>query len=123
MIPVMQTRVGTTGNCYEACLATLLNLELSDIPDFPREWEDFLAAVQRFLLPLGMFYFQLKPDDPLVESIFADGLTFHFIEGTSPRGGRHACVAVNGELLHDPHPGGTGLVETDVYGFLGDRLI
>lgn len=121
MIPVTQTRTGLQGNCFEACLASLLDVPIYAIPELGHDPE-FMPNLQKYLFPLGRFYFQLKPDDPLLPEIFAAGPTWHTMEGISPRGGPHACVAMNGKLVHDPHPGGDGLQVLECFGFLGIRL-
>jgi len=110
------------GNCFAACLASLLGCGLAAIPEFSDDDEIFAEQLQCFLLTQNKFYIELKPEDEMLETIFKYGMTFHIVEGTSPRGGRHACVGLNGEIIHDPHPGGTGLTTVEVFGFLGDRL-
>lgn len=122
MIPVMQSRMGMMGNCFSACLASLLDCALHAIPEFSNDDDVFIEQLQCFLLGRNKFYFELKPDDEMLETVFKRGMTFHIVEGRSSRGGRHACVALNGEIIHDPHPGGRGLETVEVFGFLGDRL-
>lgn len=38
----------------------------------------------------------------------------YMVSGMSPRGFQHVCIYKNGELFHDPHPDGTGLVRHGV---------
>ena len=49
---------------------------------------------------------------------FWNPLGYHLICGPSPRGGgmSHATVGRNGEIVHDPHPDGTGVVKVECFG-------
>lgn len=52
MIPVFQTRTSTEtlGNCFEACLASILELELEQIPDrgahLPDDWAEIVSGTR-----------------------------------------------------------------------------
>ncbi len=37
----------------------------------------------------------------------------YIVSGLSPRGVRHVVIYVNGQLVHDPHPSQSGVVETE----------
>ena len=118
----MQSRTGANGDCFRACIASLLDEELAAVPDFAGEGEHWLADVQAYLRERGLFYLQVEIKDRMLESAFREGQTWHLVEGISPRGGEHACVALNGKLIHDPHPSGHGLAEVETYGFLVSRM-
>ena len=122
-IPVSQTRTGQEhGNCMAASLASILECPISDIPELGDD-EDFLFNIQRFLEPLGLYYVQVKPDDPILEIAFRTGEVLHTIEGVSPRGGMHAIVGLNGAPLWDPHPPHNGgLVSVECFGLLCARM-
>ncbi len=124
MIPVMQTRVGeTNGNCFEAALASLLELPIYRVPDFPRAELEFIETVQRWLSGMteDLFYCRVPVTNSDALAAFVTGDVWHVIEGISERGGPHACVGLNGKIVHDPHPGGHGLVDEKWYGFLVSR--
>lgn len=112
MKPVVQTRTGAAGNCFAACLASILEIPLKRVPDFSDAY--FFEEAAAFLAMYGLSYRRVpmykKPDG------------WSTIEGISPRGGLHACVALDGELVWDPHPiddgTGQGLVEPRYYGLL-----
>lgn len=116
MIPIVQTRTGDIGNCFAACLASILEVPLQAVPEFPYHSDDeFFAAAQRWLATKGLRYRQV----PIKNGYRPRGYTT--IEGISPRGGQHACVALNGRLVWDPHPDdgtGHGLVKPTTYGLL-----
>ena len=125
MLPVMQSRTGANGNCMEASLASLLELPLDAVPDLGTNAQ-WLPRLADFLSGRGLYYILVAPLDPeeqhILTPMFARGDVYHIIEGISPRGGPHACVGCNGELVHDPHPGGHGLAKVDGFGFIGVRL-
>ena len=114
MKPVMQTLfydTDGTGNCFEACLASIFEMDLKDIPNFHgKNWfVDFLEWLKiKGYTSYGTF---------IIEDIenYSGGVDGYFIvAGESPRGkhinGGHAVVYKNGKLVHDPHPDGTGVI-------------
>lgn len=112
MKKVEQTRTGADGNCLNACIASILELPLDDVPEFGDDW---LTELNDFLRSRGLSYRRIPVDG-------AKPSGYGTIEGVSPRGGLHACVALDGELVWDPHPismrDGQGLVEPRYYGLL-----
>lgn len=116
MKPVYQTKFGGQnappeewGNCMQAAIASALELPLDDVPDFVAEddwWDKQCGFLKRFGLTLEAI-------DP--SSISApEGI--HLTQGAGPREGtQHVVVGKDGELLHDPHPEGGGLVSVRAY--------
>lgn len=110
MKPVHQTQFvpkpgdpKTTGNCMAACVASLLEMDLDDVPNFaanPKDtwWMDF----QEWLYHRGWVAVVLDGDYPWPG--------YSAASGQSPRGDfKHLVIHLNGKLAHDPHPDGTGL--------------
>jgi hypothetical protein len=92
MTPVWQTEFGPRGNCYAACLATVLECELADVPDF-RGRADWGEAVQKWAAGRGaVVRFQHGPPPPGLA--IASGLV---LDGTV-----HAVVFEDGQMVHDP---------------------
>jgi len=108
--PTYQTRIGDNGNCFAACLASILEMPL---PEFGLD-DEYWGRVDKWLVRRGLTYKQV----PLNQIPHG----WSTIEGISPRGGMHACVAYDGVLKFDPHPpkyhDGQGLVEPKYYGVL-----
>ena len=126
MIPVTQTRTGQEqGNCFESCIASILEIPLWGVPDFGDD-RVFLDRIASFLLPRGLYYVQVKPDNEVLDRMFRAGPDiYHTIEGVSPRGGQHAVVGRNGKMVVDPHPqDGTarGLVSVECFGLICTRM-
>lgn len=122
MLKVTQTILhdpdrGQHGNCFSACLASILHLDIAEVPVFwnPETWVDELQA---WLKPMGFCYMEAWPE--AVTSWKTSGL--HGVCcGPTPRFGgnvEHSCVAVDGSIVWDPHPDHTGLDSIHVIGFL-----
>lgn len=114
MKPVTQSRVDEDGTCFRACIASILEVPEKRIPDFGASGDDetWWADVQAWLNKAGYTYRRVPIDG-------TKPVGYSTIEGLSPRGGLHACVAKDGVLVHDPHPQdgtGRGLVEPRYYG-------
>lgn len=115
MQPVKQSKLYCedgihNGNCYAACLASLLELPLWMVPPF----EDMFARtvwMKRTEEWLGrMFGLRLAranghPVEDLPE--------FYIASGPAPRGVHHSVIYRRGELAHDPHPSGEGVLEVE----------
>lgn len=109
------------GNCFSAALASLLAVPLSTVPNFMTagpggEW---YVAANEWLLARGLVLccFECDPFGALPERAYRNAPLI--ASGMGPRGHRHSVLWLAGELLHDPHPSGAGLVgEPDVYDVL-----
>lgn len=100
------------GDCLRACVATILGLDLHEVPHFvqyldhpegtdPHLW---YWALLGFCDAHGWRVDYTQGDPPVGLSLAS---------GTSARGHGHVCVAMDGEIVHDPHPARSGLVEID----------
>ena len=126
MIPVDQTVFTVPGgNCFSACVASLLELPLSEVPYFMgdapiEEPYDWFQGFLEWLRPLGWWAMCLNLDNEWRP----DGLCI--LSGKSPRGDfSHSVVArgrggthfeIKGHPLvveHDPHPSREGIETQD----------
>jgi len=109
MIRVDQTILGETGNCFPACVASVLELDLSEVPNWCSIDGDrwFLAFRDWCWENKGLFpvllLLNLATD---VEDVFPG---FTLVGGDGPRGFKHEVIFLNGKLFHDPHPSRAGL--------------
>lgn len=98
---------GVRGNCLQAAVASILNLDLDDVPNFNDAPPDvgFWGLLALFLRRRGLFTWEMHGP-----GIFHPDC-FYLAYGKSPRGAgmTHAVVYRNGELVHDPHPSRAGL--------------
>ncbi len=101
MIPVDQTAFGKpNGNCFQAALASLLELPLGEVPHVVvhADWFDRLTA---WALGQGV---ELVPLDTAWTP-----RGYYLASGPAARGLAHTCVYRDGVLAHDPHPDRSGL--------------
>jgi hypothetical protein len=107
MRPVDQTRFGSPdGNCFAACVASLLEIPLEEAPDLMK-LPDWYVAFEEWLRPRGLYPVGFSCDGEPPGWALA-GL--HILSGGSPRGDfLHSVVARGREIVHDPHPSRDGL--------------
>lgn len=112
MKPVDQTIFGDgKGNCFAACVASILELPIEEVPNFCEGWdEEWFDKYQEWLRPHGFSVVMLvawsewKPNPGQLCTM----------GGKSPRGDFDHCVVGEwtGEewrVVHDPHPSRAGL--------------
>lgn len=115
MIPITQTiksdiEKGIHGNCFASCLASIMEIPLSEVPEFQNMGTDWFPKLWDFLLEHGYeFYGTGKKEDVEKYNKGIDG--FYIVNGESPRGFArgHSVVYYKGEFVHDPYPDGKGL--------------
>lgn len=93
-----------------ACLASLLEIAIEDVPELlplPNEEVHWMEKFENFLRGYGI--------QPIIYSAnFKPPRDIYYLKwGTSPRGLPHSVIGRNGETIHDPHPEGTGLESVD----------
>jgi len=104
MIPVRQSKYNT---CVQACVASLLELPLSNVPEFkPETWGQELTE---WLHPRGWSYMnvRLNLDDPRGESSGPSGYTMGYIPAAEGfvYGWGHSVVCRDGLIVFDPWSG------------------
>lgn len=114
MIPVDQTKFGKgEGNCYQACLASILHLSIDEIPQFDEAEERggyWLTAANRWANERGLHIIVVREIDWVSWSRYPG---YYICGGPAERGLGHACVYHKGELAHDPHPSRAGLIKVE----------
>lgn len=114
MTPVAQSKLAQQalqlGNCFAACVASLIDADLWMVPAF----EDARHGVSAASLAdqwLRRFCGQtlIRTDGHAVEAM----PEFYIANGRSPRGGYHSVIYSAGALVHDPHPLGGGLIDVE----------
>ena len=119
MKPIDQTKnldAGERGNCLAACLASLFELEICQVPALeelpPGHWK---VGLDQWVSSLGKKLVKRTPDD------FRSGE--HYIAvGLSERGNRHATIGLDGVIVHDPHAARKGLATVE-YIFTSEPLM
>lgn len=87
------------GNCLSAALASILEWELEDIPNFSLYKSWFYPELTKWLTSCNLGMIGL-PNFPYN--------AYHLIKVKSPRieGSFHELVGFSGKRIHDPHPQG-----------------
>jgi hypothetical protein len=103
MIPLTQTKFGgVEGNCLPTCVASILEINIEDVPNFVTLEGDWWEHFHDFMISKGYKPFHMNGDE-----ITPKG--YHIACGMADRGFHHACVTLDGKVVHDPHPDRTGL--------------
>ena len=94
---------GRYGNCLQATIASILEMNLEDVPHFAAmpddTWFEFMC---NWLWDKGWNIedFETVNDSP----------EYMLTIGPSQRGVSHAVIYKDGEMVHDPHPSNAGLL-------------
>ena len=119
MIKIKQTKLhdpenNINGNCMAACFASLLELEIEEIPKFEDMDDDkWWPAVLKWLDNKNIYLLRLKEFYPPIKFIAS---------GKSPRGNFDHVVIYNGEeMIHHPHPDNTGILNVNEIWILVDK--
>lgn len=118
MKPVDQTTFGCPGgNCFSACIASLLGEPIESVPYFMGEPDEpghiWAERLDDWLRPRGLYALHFLVDESRPDLVWPTG--FYIRVGQSPRGA-HATVGRGPCTTHDPHPSRVGL--TSVEGFV-----
>lgn len=128
MTPVMQTLVHPDkGNCMQAAIASLLDMDLEQVPNWVElpddDWQmEFLNWLWR-----NGYEFHGEMPGSYIDSItdYTQGVRGHVVvKGTSnyPKG--HMVVyRVDGKLSHDPSPAGRGVYEVQGFWMIEPREV
>lgn len=115
MIPVYQKVAGSErGDCYSACVASLLELRLEQVPNFhdlmQHEDAEWGYVVSKWLRAWGYWHIIVSWTPEFDEDTHAYGTGPYILSGRSPRiDSYHAVIAERGGIVHDPSPDGGGL--------------
>ena len=142
MREVTQTRVGVPqGNCTEACIASILECPIEDVPDLydaetgkghsPERWNLLCAWLKErgYLWLWGEIRLRKGAHFPVLEELHAswsredptfklDWRGYHFLAGPNPDGAPHCIVAKYGCPVWDPNPLQRGITGVDGFGML-----
>lgn len=113
MIPVTQDKFGKQeGNCLMACAASILEKPLRDCPDLAagvdEQWWEKISAFLR-----ENCYYAIYLSTSLLKDAVPAG--YSIATGPAARGLLHCCVALDGAVVHDPHPDRSGLLSIEYY--------
>lgn len=110
MKPVYQTTFGyPNGNCFQAALASILELPLEKVPHFMLDLtNDWFMELRNWLGQFGLDAICVRGES----EAFLPSKGYYIMGGRRPgRTYLHAVVACNGQVVHDPLPEGQGVLE------------
>lgn len=125
MKPIFQDKFGTdadnldpetTGNCFQSCVASILDLPINEVPHFVCVPGDWFSAFERWALERG--YWVAMVAGSITPSPWAG---YAIANGISVRNTHHSVVYFGDELAHDPNPVGGGLATVESFYYLVPR--
>ena len=118
MLPVKQTRLKENGNCFEACIASLLNLKLEGVPDLlAYDQGPWMEKLNEWLnIKYNLVYMEVHMPSNEVENFFLNKDFYHVIIGNTTRSPeiKHAVIGRKGKMVYDPHPSNIGVIKSDI---------
>lgn len=132
---------GWAGNCWQTCVASLLDVDPATLPDqascdlyettaegqrgpgvkgTPSYWSWLNAYLRKHH---GLVYVELHIHEETLPLLRVAEPGWHMMTGRTVRsdtmgGLRHVVVALHGEMVWDPHPSRAGLLEEQRWAFL-----
>ena len=102
----------SVGDCHAACLATILEVPLSEVPRVKgiteSDIENWWIRLGNWLMIRDIYLFKYSVTDDL-EIWQSPSVKVWIASGDSSRGGLHCVVMEDDEIFHDPHPSRAGL--------------
>jgi hypothetical protein len=117
-----QTKYGEEGNCFAACIASLFEVEIADIPFLAeyKNWDEYLNVLNSILrnkFEVILLHGDFKDWEDYLKENYID--SYYIVSGDSNKGLEHAVIYKNGELFHNPNNLGTEIINIKhVYVFL-----
>jgi len=112
--PTKQTTFNTNGNCLSAVIATLFNVDISDIPVFADDEEHWSVELSKWMSrKFDKYVVPMKLADPDDIFVFCDSLMITAINSPNPDVDRHAVITVGNKVVFDPMTGECNYPLTD----------
>ena len=93
------------GNCMEACIASLLEINLSDVPTFNKEGHKWYDDCQKFLARYDLQILCFNANEDMDLELL---LGYYIVAVKSPnfKEAGHVVIMKKGIVIHDPNPNG-----------------
>lgn len=107
MKKLYQTKYGEEGNCFAACVASLFEIGIDEVPFLGKdeEWEDYELRLNSFLskfqLKITTFHLTSSDCQEFIQDFFAD--TYIITGYSTSINLEHAVITLNGEVVHNPN--------------------
>jgi hypothetical protein len=99
------------GNCFAAVIGSLIGLDSAEeVIQIQDQFHDpaWPLTLNAWLSDRGYVW-------GVIPGHIIDEDTPYLVIGPSPRGTNHVCIYQKGELIHDPHPEGGGLLSENLF--------
>ena len=103
------------GNCVQAAVASILEIDLDEVPHFLLFGHSWDKAVACFMRSKGKKYGGIYKPEEWSKMKTING--YYLAVGLSPRGVYHCCVYKDGKLAHDPHKNEGDIIAEYIYSF------
>lgn len=107
---------GVRGDCFRACIASILELPIEDVPHFVAIEHDWWGETQKWFHARGLSALWMNLSSELCPLVHWADAHYCILSGKSPRGDfKHAVVGQidpggwGFKVVHDPHPSGAGI--------------
>ena len=111
MVPVKQDIFfndikGRRGNCFQAAIASILELPLNHVPHFAELDDTWFDMACHFIKQYGFDIYDCYAEElPYIKGSYV------LVIGKSERGCNHSVIYQNGKLVHDPHFSNAGVID------------
>ena len=104
--PVMQTTFNDEGNCLSACIASLYDVPIDDIPMFADNESQWVFAMSDwFKKRFGKYVTIIRLDDIRSRNLFQNSYMIACIDTINPKAKRHAVIVKGDHIIFDPMHG------------------
>ncbi len=99
-----QLITGHKGDCFRACMATILGIPIDLVPNFcVEEPSGWLEMAQGWVRPYGYCLLPVQFNPHMAKVLF-ETKPIGILSGLTERGFLHSVVCIGLEVVHDPHP-------------------
>lgn len=117
MNEIKQTKFGKEGNCLEACIASLLEIDINSIPCYKeKNWNVLLN--EWLIKNHNCYLLPLDAKECLISFRKIMKNTIYIASGNSPRNMFHAVLYKNNKMIFDPHPSNEGIEKIECIDFI-----
>lgn len=120
---IYQDKFGELGNCMSAVIATMLQIELNEVPYFIDGLDSnngktkeenaivFWDRIEDFLESKGLEISHYNYD---ADWLRENPDCYFLVSGVSPRGRHHVAIYKGDKPFHDPHPDNTFVIPSEI---------
>lgn len=118
MKPVTQTIIGPEGNCFSACVASILECSIDEVPTLNafENNEEWVQVLNTWLAGRGLGYMECTVPTEALNTFFSNKDFYHVMIGPTENSMTmyHAVVGRKGKMVFDPHPTVLGILPENI---------